>query len=215
MTNPKSRQSLTYGEITRGEKLTQIVSSDPPLTPPSDWKIAGSAHPKADGRDFVTGKHQYPSDIMRPGMMFGKVLRPAGFNATLVSLDTSTAEKMSAIHVVHDGNFVGVVAEDVSIAEQALSATQAKWNVPAQVSNKELFDYLRNNPDPKGGGPQRASWVRSSCDGRRRCEAGTTLYSPSVIHKALGSEAPTRTPTVYCDSTFLGRVTYPVIPKPI
>jgi CO/xanthine dehydrogenase Mo-binding subunit len=157
VTNPKSHQSLTYGEITRGEKLTQMVSSDPPLTPASDWKMAGTAHPKADGRDFVTGKHQYPSDIMRPGMMFGKVLRPAGFNATLVSLDTSTAEKMPAIHVVHDGNFVGIVAEDASIAEQTLSVTQAKWNVPAQVSNKELFDYLRNNPDPEGGGPQRAN----------------------------------------------------------
>ena len=44
--------------------------------------------------------------------MFGKVLRPAGFNATLVSLDTTAAEKMPAIQIVRDGDFVGVVAED-------------------------------------------------------------------------------------------------------
>jgi CO/xanthine dehydrogenase Mo-binding subunit len=157
VTNPKNRQSLTYGEITRGEKLTQTVSGDPPLTPASDWKIAGTALPKVDGRDFVTGKHQYPSDIMRPNLMFAKVLRPAGFNATLVSLDTSAAEKLPAIQVVRDGDFVGVVAEEASIAEEALSAIQAKWNVPSQVSNKELFDYLRNNPDTGGGEPQHAS----------------------------------------------------------
>jgi len=156
VTNPKNRQSLTYGEITRGEKLTQTVSGDPPLTPASDWKIAGTALPKVDGRDFVTGKHQYPSDIMRPNLMFAKVLRPAGFNATLVSLDTSAAEKLPAIQVVRDGDFVGVVAEEASIAEEALSAIQAKWNVPSQVSNKELFDYLRNNPDTGGGEPQHA-----------------------------------------------------------
>ena len=156
VTNPKNRQSLTYGEITRGEKLTQTVSGDPPLTPASDWKIAGTALPKADGRDFVTGKHQYPSDIMRPNLMFAKVLRPAGFNAKLVSLDTSAAEKLPAIQVVRDGDFVGVVAEDASIAEEALSAIQAKWNVPSQISNKELFDYLRNNPDTGGGEPQHA-----------------------------------------------------------
>lgn len=157
VTNPKNGQSLTYGEITRGEKLTQTVSGDPPLTPASDWKIAGTALPKADGRDFVTGKHQYPSDIMRPNLMFGKVLRPAGFNATLVSLDTSAAEKMSAIRVVRDGDFVGVVAEDPSIAEEALSTIQAKWEVPAQVSNRELFDYLRNHLDSEDGGQQHTS----------------------------------------------------------
>ncbi|MFY9935654.1 MAG: molybdopterin cofactor-binding domain-containing protein [Silvibacterium sp.] len=154
VTNPRNGQSLTYGEITRGGKLTQTVSGDPPLRPANGWKIAGTALPKADGRDFVTGKHQYPSDIMRTNLMFGKVLRPDGFDATLVSLDTSTAEKMPAIQVVRDGDFVGVVAEDPLIAEEALSAIQAKWKVPAQVSNKELFEYLRNNPDTAGGGPQ-------------------------------------------------------------
>jgi isoquinoline 1-oxidoreductase len=157
VTNPKSRESLGYGEITRGEKLTQSVSGDPPLTPASDWKIAGTELPKADGRDFVTGKHEYPSDIKRPGMMFGKVLRPAGFNATLASLDTSAAEKLPTTKIVRDGDFVGVVAEDASTAEQALSSIQAKWNVPVQISNQELFEYLRKNPDNEGDRPPRAS----------------------------------------------------------
>lgn len=157
VTNPKSRQSLTYGEITRGEKLTQSVSGDPPLTPAADWKIAGRGLPKADGRDFVTGKHQYPSDIARPGMMFGKVLRPAGFNATLVSLDTSEAEKLPATRIVRDGDFIGVVAEDPSTAEQALTLIQARWNVPAQISNQELFEYLRSHPESESANPQRST----------------------------------------------------------
>jgi isoquinoline 1-oxidoreductase len=156
VTNPKTSQSMTYGEITRGEKLTQTVSGDPPLMPATEWKIAGTPAPKADGRDFVTGKHQYPSDVPRPGIMSGKVLRPDGFNATLTSLDTSAAEKMPGVQVVRDGDFVGVVAEDAWVAEQALTAIQAKWNVPQQISNKELFDYLRNNPD-KENGEQHAS----------------------------------------------------------
>jgi isoquinoline 1-oxidoreductase len=147
VTNPKNGKSLTYGEITRGEKLTQAVSGDPPLTPATQWKIAGTALPKAAGREFVTGKHQYPSDIVRPGMMFGKILRPAGFNASLSSLDTAAAEKIPGVKIVRDGDFIGVVADDISIAENALSAIQAKWNVPAQISNQELFEYLRKNPD--------------------------------------------------------------------
>lgn len=154
VSNPKNGESLSYGEITRGEKLTQSVSGDRPLTPASDWKIAGTALPKVGGRDFVTGKHEYPSDLTRPAMMFGKVLRPAGFNGTLVSLDTSAAEKLPGTKIVHDGNFVGVVSEDPSTAEQAISVIKAKWSVPTQISNKELFEHLRNHEE---GGPQHAS----------------------------------------------------------
>ncbi|MFZ0662646.1 MAG: molybdopterin cofactor-binding domain-containing protein [Acidobacteriaceae bacterium] len=152
VTNPKTGQSLTYGEITRGQKLTETVVDKPALTPAVDWKIAGTPVPKVNGRDFVTGKHQYPSDIVRPGMMFGKVLRPSGFHASLVSLDTSAAEKMPSVKVVRDGDFVGVAAPDLWTAEKAVEAIQAKWNVPPQISNSDLFAYLRSHPEDGGEG---------------------------------------------------------------
>jgi isoquinoline 1-oxidoreductase len=150
---PDGSKSLTYGELTRGEALVKSVAGDPPLTPATDWKIAGTPVPKANGRDFVTGKHQFPSDIVRPGMMFGAVLRPEGFNATLASVDTSAAEKLPSVKVVHEGDFTGVVADDPFTAERALKTIQAKWNVPDQQGNKGLFEYLKNNPDGIAEGP--------------------------------------------------------------
>lgn len=143
--NPKTGDSLSYGAITHGEKLSRTVSGDPPLTPATEWKVAGTAQPKVDGREFVTGKHQYPSDISLPGMLYGKVLRPSGFNATLVSADTSAAEKMPGVQVVRDGDFIGVVAGDVWTAEQALTKTQAKWNVPPQIGDADLFAWLQKS----------------------------------------------------------------------
>lgn len=154
VTNPKSGQSLSYGEITHGQKLTETVVDQPALTPAADWKIAGTSVPKVDGRAFVTGKHQYPSDIQRPGMMFGKVLRPSGFHASLVSLDTGAAEKLSDVKVVRDGDFVGVVAPDLLTAERAVQVIEARWNVPSQPSNNGLFAYLRSHPE--GGEGQQA-----------------------------------------------------------
>ncbi len=150
VTNPATSESLGYGEITRGEKLVAKVSGDPTLTPATEWKIAGTAAPKVNGREFVTGKHTYPSDVVRPGMVFGKVLRPAGYNATLISVDTSGAEKMPGVQVVRDGDFVGVVADDVWTAEQALGKIDAKWNVPAQISNAELFAALKKGAGDDG-----------------------------------------------------------------
>ncbi|MEO8735628.1 MAG: molybdopterin cofactor-binding domain-containing protein [Edaphobacter sp.] len=156
VTDPQKSQSLTYGELTRGEKLVKTVSNEVRLTPASDWKIAGTAVAKANGRDFVTGKHQYPSDIALPDMLFGKVLRQQGFNASLLSLDTGDAEKLSGVKIVRDGDFTGVVAADAWTADHALSALRAKWSVPAQPSNNGLFDYLKRNPETErgDGGPQ-------------------------------------------------------------
>src|ERR1039458_672067 len=157
ITAPNANQSLTYGELTKGEKLVATVSGNAPLTPAKDWKIAGTPVLKANGRDFVTGKHQYPSDITLPGMMFGKVVRPQGYNATLDSIDTAAAEKMTGVKLVRDGDFIGVVAPDAWTAEQAFASIKSKWNVAAgQPSNQTIFDYLKANSNsnseaPRGG----------------------------------------------------------------
>jgi len=158
ITDAQNSRSLTYGELTRGENLVKIISAQESLTPAGEWKIAGTPVPKSEGRDFVTGKHTYPSDIVRPGMVFGAVLRPDGYNATLESLDTGAAEKLAGVQVVRDGDFTGVVAPDAFTAQRAIAAIQAKWNVPAQPSNRDLFDYLKNNPESvRDNGPQHVS----------------------------------------------------------
>jgi isoquinoline 1-oxidoreductase len=146
-------KSLTYGDLTRGEALVKSVAGDPPFTPATEWKIAGTPVPKANGRDFVTGKHQFPSDIVRPEMMFGAVLRAEGYNATLQSLDISAAEKIPGVKVVCDGEFTGVVASDPFSAQRALGAIQAKWSIPEQQGNRGLFEYLRNHPEEEGERP--------------------------------------------------------------
>ena len=141
------RRTLSYGELTSGENLVRAVAAEPPVTPSAEWKIAGKPVPKVDGRDFVTGRHAYTSDLVRPGMLYGRVMRPAGFQATFASLDTSEAEKIAGARIVRDGDFVGVVAPDAWSAEQALAALKAKWNVPPHPSNKELFEYLKKNEE--------------------------------------------------------------------
>jgi isoquinoline 1-oxidoreductase len=156
--DPQTTRSFTYGGLTRGEKLLKVVSGEETLTPASGWKVAGTAVAKAEGRDFVTGRHKYPSDITRPEMLFGAVLRADGFNATLESLDTSAAEKLPGVKIVRDGDFTGVVAPDAFAAQSALAAIQAKWNVPTQPSNRGLFEYLKSNPESgRDDGPQHVS----------------------------------------------------------
>src|SRR5262249_38628532 len=80
------------------------------------------------------------------------VLRPAAFNATLVSADLKEAEAMPGVVAVRDGDFVGVAAPTVYQAEQALAKIQAEWKKQAQAAGKDLFDDLKKTAGEGGGG---------------------------------------------------------------
>jgi nicotinate dehydrogenase subunit B len=155
VTDPQTKRSVEYAALTKGQQLTQMLPAEDPLIPATNWKVAGQSAAKVDGRDFVTGKHRYPSDQKLPHMWYGKVLRPPAFGATLVSIDTQKAEQMGAA-VVHDGNFVGVAAASTDQAEAAVEAIHAEWKSEPQPSSKELFEYLKKNAeqgsDPSGDG---------------------------------------------------------------
>ena len=115
-----------------------------PLTPPAEWKVAGTSLPKVNGRDIVTGAHKYTYDMKRPGMLHGKVLYPPQFGATLVSLDAAAAEAMPGVKVVHDGNFVAVAAPEPDTAAKALAALKASGSrVTAEADSHSVFQYFK------------------------------------------------------------------------
>ncbi len=145
ISDPQLKRSITYAELVQGKQLTQSIPIEEPLTPAAQWTVAGQPIPKVDARDFVTGKHRYPSDQKLPGMIYGKVVRPDAFNATLVSAYTSEAAKIPGVTVVRDGNFIGVAAPDEATAARAAAAINAQWKSEPQPSNKNLFEYLKNN----------------------------------------------------------------------
>src|SRR5262249_36240565 len=153
VTHAASKRSFTLGELTRGKKLTKNVSADAPATPPARWKVAGTSVAKVDGRAIVTGKHKYASDIKRPGMLFGKLLRPPTLDSTLVSASTKAAEAMPGVTVVRDGSFIGVAATTEHLAEKAVSAIEAQWKASGDsTSSQTLFDDLKKNRGGGGGG---------------------------------------------------------------
>ena len=175
-TNSQTGQSITYGELTSGQKLVKVIGEGPALMPANQWKIAGTPMRKVDGRAFVTGAHQYTSDISRPGMLFGKVLRPTAFNAALVSFDANGADKLPGLSLVRDGDFIGVAASDLQSAEHALTLIKAQWKAPKQLSEAELFEYLRKNPETESSG---------GFGGRANHETGSVQAAMSAAAKTL------------------------------
>lgn len=144
----KTKRSANYCDLVKGQQITQMLPAEDPLIPATQWKIAGQSVSKVDGRDFVTGKHRYPSDYKLADMLYGKVVRPPAFGATLLSADTHAAEQMPGVTVVRDGNFLAVAAPTTGEAEKAAAAVKAEWKSDPQPSSKELFDYLKKNQTP-------------------------------------------------------------------
>ena len=145
-------RSASFGELTNGQKLTQTIPASVAATPAAEWKVAGTSVPKVGGREIVTGAHRYACDVKRPGMLYGKVLYPPQFGATLASLDSSAAEALPGVKVAHEGNFVGVAAPDAATAEKAVAALKAEWKpVAAEASSKDVFSYFKKNSRDGGG----------------------------------------------------------------
>ena len=145
--NHDASKSLTLAEVAKGQKLVKTIPADVATTAAKDWTVAGTSVPKVDGRAFVTGKHQYTTDMRREGMLYGRIVRPSALEAKLVSSDTKAAEAMPGVVVVRDGDFIGVVAPDRATAIRAEKAIAVHWQAPGQPGNDELFAYLKKNAE--------------------------------------------------------------------
>jgi CO/xanthine dehydrogenase Mo-binding subunit len=145
--NHDASKSLTLAEVAKGQKLVKTIPADVATTAAKDWTVAGTSVPKVDGRDFVTGKHQYTTDLRREGMLYGRIVRPSALEAKLVSSDTKAAEAIPGVVVVRDGDFIGVVAPNRETAIRAEKAIAVHWQAPGQPGNDELFAYLKKNAE--------------------------------------------------------------------
>ncbi|HEV2419403.1 MAG TPA: molybdopterin cofactor-binding domain-containing protein, partial [Terriglobia bacterium] len=159
--NPANGRVLEYADLAKGQALAKTVMENDPLEPPADWTVAGTSLPKINGVEFVTGRHQYSPDVKQPGMLYGKVLRPPSFGATLTSLDAAAARAIPGVTVVRDGDFVGIAAPGEEIAQKAVASIHAQWKSTPQISDKELFSYLKEaagkHQDGRAGNYERGS----------------------------------------------------------
>lgn len=162
---------FTYRDLARSPELAkaygQALPSALPLTAPGEWRVLGRSQGRLNDRDIVTGKHKFPSDIERPGMLFGSVLRPPSWGATLVSADADAAKAAGDVVAVRDGDFVGCAAATSFLARKAVQAVAAtaKWNEKQHPSSETLFEHLKQTARSGGGGGGRGGpQVRGDVD---------------------------------------------------
>ena len=146
-----SGRSVGIGDLVKDARLVEVIEEGP-LRPAEEWDVQGTPLKKVNGASFVTGRHEYASDLARPGMLHGAVLRPPAPSATLTSADTSATEAIAGVRVVRDAEFVGVVAPSRRAAAAALNAIRQEWKQPAEPSAADVLEYFRRHREPLAPG---------------------------------------------------------------
>ena len=140
------RRSISYGQLLTGVRMVELASWRTRSTPARRWRVAGRPAIRVDAVAIVTGRQRYPSDLARPGMLHGRVLRAPAFGARLRSVDIAKASRVKGAFVLHEGSFVGTAAPDLHAAQRALDSIEADWELSPQPSERDLETFLRANP---------------------------------------------------------------------
>jgi xanthine dehydrogenase D subunit len=76
------------------------VLERPANQPPRTRGGIGESVPRPDAVDKVAGRFQFASDLVAPGMLYGKTLRSPHPHARVRSIDTSRSAAMAGVHAV-------------------------------------------------------------------------------------------------------------------
>jgi len=169
------------------EKLAAQTPADAELTPDADWQVLGKPQPAFAARDKVTGAHKCPSDINRPGMLYGAILRPPTYRGKLVSVDPAPVRAMPGVVVVQDGGFVGIAAPTSFAARQAIDALAktAQWTTAPLPPSETLFEHLREHAEGLRESPLAAEVAAATKSLRQTYHVSYVQHAPLEPRVAL------------------------------
>src|SRR5438093_9770471 len=141
--NADPGRAFTYGQLVDGQTIEREIDKEVALTKERDFTVMGSDVRRIDAEARVAGRAVYAQDVLRPGMLYARILRGPCLGARLVEVDASAAEHMPGmVSVVRDGDLVAVLADDDESADRALSVIEATWEGGAQGSTVDIPGIL-------------------------------------------------------------------------
>ncbi|MGC1467330.1 MAG: molybdopterin cofactor-binding domain-containing protein [Pseudolabrys sp.] len=115
---------------------------------PSELKIVGQPIKREDVAPKVFCQQDYCTDVKVPGMVHGRMLRPAVAGAVPTKVDESSIKDIPGARVVWDKGFLGVVADREWDAIQAAQKLKVEWSSvqPPFPDQAALYDHIRKAP---------------------------------------------------------------------
>jgi nicotinate dehydrogenase subunit B len=154
-------KKVSYGELIGGKyfdlqlEWNKIIGNDLLVTgkakpkSPSEYKIVGK--PGTRRRDIapkVLGTIEYMVDVKVPGMLHGRMIRPAVAGSVPTAIDEASVKDIPGVKVVWQKGFLGVVAPKEWDAIRAAEKLKVTWSdaKPPFPSQAALYEHIRKAP---------------------------------------------------------------------
>jgi len=105
----RHKQQVTFADLLGGKRFDRKLTQHARLKAVADYTVVGQPVARVDLPAKATGSFEYVHNVRLPGMLHGRVVRPAAIGAKLVRVDEASVKRLG-VRVVTRGNFVGVVA---------------------------------------------------------------------------------------------------------
>ena len=202
-------RAITYGKLVDGKRINVEIGAsgegfDLKVAPqvrtkdPSTYGVVGRPLPRKDIPGKVMAQFTYVQDVRVEGMLHGRVVRPYGVGATLLSVDERGLKEIPGfVQLVRRENFLGVVAETEWAAIQAADrlgsnlnpagpqAGQAKWSqwngLPRMA---ELWETVRKTVAHDTSVANEGSTATAFANASRTLQA--TYLTPFQMHGSIG-----------------------------
>jgi nicotinate dehydrogenase subunit B len=153
-------KSVSYGELVGGQYFNKTLTWNQKYgsslnvegaakpKPASAYKYVGQPIPGREVPGKVFGKTVYASDVRRPGMLHGRMIRPPVAGTTPVAVNEASIKDIGGARVVRVDDLIAVVAEDEWNAIKASEALAVTWSdaKPPFPDMASLYEYIRKAP---------------------------------------------------------------------
>ena len=118
----------------------------------TDYKIVGKPIKREDVAPKVFCTEDFCTDIKVPGMVHGRMIRPAIAGSVPEKVDESSIKDIAGAKVVWQKGFLGVVADKEWDAIRAAEKLKVEWSKvePPFPDQAAIYDHIRKAPVRKG-----------------------------------------------------------------
>lgn len=181
-----SSKRATYGELIGNQRFNVKITGKAPLKKPAEHRLVGRSIRHVDLQAKVRSTHEYIHNMKVPGMLHGRVVRPPGINAKLVSVDGFPKRIPDLVKVVVQKDFVGVVCRSEAGAIKAAQTLRVTWDDPggAPRNHDELYARMRTLPAQSRLLTAYGDVDKALAGAAKVVEA--TYYYPYQLHGSMG-----------------------------
>ncbi|HET8919952.1 MAG TPA: molybdopterin cofactor-binding domain-containing protein [Xanthobacteraceae bacterium] len=159
-TGTEMAKSVSYADLVGGRYFNVALAwngkiGNPLYAPgkakpkdPKDYKIVGQPIKREEIAPLVFAQQDFCTDVKVPGMVHGRMIRPAVAGAVPVNVDENSIRDIPGAKVVWNQGFLGVVAEKEWDAITAAQQLKVTWSnaAPPFPDQASLYDHIRKAP---------------------------------------------------------------------